>query len=315
MTRGETVRTGGVPDLIVWIDHVPDAIDRLREEHLPDDVRLDFGVESLAHVEAALLRHHAAEGSEELGSGFVNDATAYLGEVLLTVAGGGWGWDTEPAGDVEGHPVVVPDAALGLPPVAPVLLIGEALSSRTGHELTTAARRLGEAVDGLRKERPDWEPVKEHTPGVDPEPEVPVHPWLADWLAERERAFSAWVEETGLTEETWDYSASSLDVLERLAKERVPSAQRFEAAEPGLFLQGAAWYVGEVARRMRGAAWAYMDPEEHDSTWAGQPYMTQPGVRDGNIAAPMAELYAAAVMAEEGESGVLRERLSWYKES
>ncbi|WP_354645348.1 hypothetical protein [Kitasatospora camelliae] len=309
------MRTGVVPDLIVWIDHVPEAIDRLGEEHLPDDVRLDFSLESLAHLEAALLGHFTMEGPVEPGSGFVNDAMAYLGEVLLTVAGGGWGWDTAPVGEVEGHPVVVPDAALALAPVAPMLLIGQALSGRTGDEFSAAAGRLGEAVAGLRKERPGWEPVKDHTPGVDPEPEVPEHPWLAGWLAERKRAFPTWVQETGQVEGIWDFSASSLDVLERLAKERVWSEDRFEAAAPGLFLQGAAWYVGEVARRARGAAWAYMDPEEHDSTWAGEPYMTQPGVRDGNIASPMAELYAAAVMAQEGESGVLRERLSWYEQS
>ncbi|MFF8846343.1 hypothetical protein ACF08N_27115 [Streptomyces sp. NPDC015127] len=314
MTRGESVRTGGVPDLVVWIDHVPDAIDRLREQHLPDDVRLDFDVASLAHLEAALLDHYTDQEPVEPGSGFVGDAMAYLGEVLLTVGGGGWGWDTAPAGEGEGHPVVVPDPALGLPPLAPLLLIGQALERRTGHEFTTAAGRLAEAVTALRKERPDWEPVKEHTPGVDPEPEVAGHPWLAGWLAERERTFPAWAQETGRPAGTWDFSASSLDALERLAKERVSSAEQFETAKPGLFLQGAAWYVGEVARRERGAAWAYMDPEEHDSTWAGKPYMTQPGVRDGNIASPMAELYAAAVMAEEGESGVLRERLGWYKQ-
>ncbi|MET7938126.1 hypothetical protein [Streptomyces sp. NPDC005322] len=43
--------------------------------------------------------------------------------------------------------------------------------------------------------------------------------------------------------------------------------------------------------------------------------MTQPGVRDGNIASPMAELFAASVMARAGESGVLRERLSRYQKS
>ncbi|MET9372726.1 hypothetical protein ABZX98_01030 [Streptomyces sp. NPDC002992] len=315
MTSGQSVRTGGVPDLIVWIDHVPEAIDRLREESLPEETRLDFGVESLPRLEAALLRHYAPDAPAEPGVALVNDAMAYLGEVLLTVAGGGWGWDTEPVGEVEGRPVVVPDAALGLEPVAPMLLVERALSRRTGDEFAAAARRLSDAVAGLREERPDWEPVKEHTPGVDPEPEVALHPWLAGWLAERERAFAAWVQETGQPAETWDFSASSLDVLERLTKERFSSGPHFEASEPESFLQGAVWYLGEVARRSRGAAWSYMDPEEHDTTWAGQPYLTQPGVRDGNIASPMAELYAASVMAGEDESGVLRERLSWYKES
>ncbi|MFI1740840.1 hypothetical protein [Streptomyces sioyaensis] len=69
--------------------------------------------------------------------------------------------------------------------------------------------------------------------------------------------------------------------------------------------------MGEVARLERDAAWYYLDPSEHDTHWAGDPLMNQPGVRDGNLASPMSELYVTAVLDREGV--VLRERLDWYE--
>ncbi|MFE0193049.1 hypothetical protein [Streptomyces sp. NPDC058989] len=307
MTREDTVRTSGVADLIVWFDHMREVMDRL-EERLPADADLDFSVKSLAHVEAALLDHYT-EDEPEPGGGFIDDAMPYLGEVLLRITGGCWGWDTEPFGELDGQPVTVPDKELGLAPVAPAMLIGEALSRRTGRELTDTAKRLERAVAVLREQRPDWEPVKDHTPGMDPDPKRDQHPWLTGWLAEREQHFAVWAEETGRPAGTWDFSPASLDALEALVRERFTTKDAFKTAKEGAFLQGACWYVGEVARRDRGAAWAYRDPIE-GNTRTGKPLMTQPGVRNGNVASPMGELYG--VLRNE-DKGVLRERLNSYR--
>ncbi|WP_407288207.1 hypothetical protein [Streptomyces sp. BP-8] len=309
MAPNDSVRTGGVPELVLWFDQVPDAIDRLKEDHLPEAEWLDFSVDSLPRLEDALLDH----GDADEPTGFVDDAMAYLGEVLMGVGGGAWGWDTESAGDAGGQPAIVPDAALEADPILPMLLIADALNVSSGSVFTEAVASLSAAVEAVRTHDPQFTPAKEHTPGVDPDPEVPRYPWLSGWLNEREKTFAVWVEETGLPAQTWDFSPASLDVLERLVRERFPAKEEFEEAEAGLFLQGASWYVGEVARRERDAAWHYLDPEEHDTHWAGDPLMNQPGIRDGNLASPMSELYAAAVLDRDGV--VLRERLDWYAES
>ncbi|MGG7569454.1 hypothetical protein [Streptomyces sirii] len=309
MAQKDSVCTSGVPELILWFDQVQDAIDRLKKDHLPDAEWLDLSVDSLPRLEAALLDYDDVDEP----TGFMDDAMAYLGEVLMGIGGGAWGCDTEPAGDLGGQPVIVPDVALGADPISPMLLIADALNVSSGSVFTEAAAALSAAVEAVRTRDPQFTLVKEHTPGVDPEPEVPQHPWLSSWLAEREQTFAAWIEETGLPAQTWDFSPASLDVLERLVRERFPAKEEFNEGEAGLFLQDASWYVGEVARRDRDAAWYYLDPSEHDTHWAGEPLMNQPGVRDGNLASPMSELYASAVLDRDGV--VLRERLDWYEET
>ncbi|MGH3737106.1 MAG: hypothetical protein ACRDT6_16050 [Micromonosporaceae bacterium] len=306
MSGGDTARTGGSTDLYFWIDQIPDAFDRLRDDHLPEEIQLDYTIESLSYLETGLV-DYTLDGERALPSGFCDDAMAYLGEVLLTIGGGAWGWDTAASlGELDGEPVVCPDEALGLAALAPLLLIEQALTERTGQVFSNTATRLAEAVAALREQRPGWEPVKQHTHGVDPLPEEPRHPWLAGWLAKRERTFAAWTEETGKPA-AWDFSPESLDVLGGLVRDRFATEPEFEAAEDALFLQGAAWYVGEVARRERGAVWTYRDRDE-DAMWTGEPIMTQPGVREGNTASPMSELYACL----EFGPAMLREALDSY---
>lgn len=84
------------------------------------------------------------------------------------------------------------------------------------------------------------------------------HPQLLDWLAARSAAHSAWCEETGAAgEDAWDFSPGSLDVLEQLIRDRYRDEEHVHADRLGSFLQGACWYVGEVAVRRLGYQWRF----------------------------------------------------------
>ncbi|MFJ9417345.1 hypothetical protein ACIRPT_24640 [Streptomyces sp. NPDC101227] len=301
-----SARTGAVPELIVWVDRIGTAISRLEEEHLPRGFPLDFSPASLQSLESFLLDVYSPADGQAHGTGLIDDAMAYLGETLLRITGGQWGWSIRPLSDVAGQPVIVPDPALH-PPLAVADLIRQALAARTGSELSIAAA-LEATTTTFRERHLGWKPVKDHTPGVDPEPEEARHPWLTRWLTERKHHFPAWAADTGLPEATWDFSPASLDEMERLVSQRFTTEDEFEAAHDEPFLQGACWYTGEVARRNYRAAWAYRDPDE-GNPWTGIPLMTQPGVRDGNIADPLSELSGALT----DESGFLRECLENYQ--
>jgi hypothetical protein len=83
---------------------------------------------------------------------------------------------------------------------------------------------------------------------------IQTHPELAAWLARQEADFQAWAEATG-TPETWDFSPASLDTLEAVVRERYADTRAINDARDSTFIQVASWYVGEIARRVNGAAW------------------------------------------------------------
>ncbi|NGN66673.1 hypothetical protein G5C51_22560 [Streptomyces sp. A7024] len=82
-------------------------------------------------------------------------------------------------------------------------------------------------------------------------------PDLPGWLAARSEQFADWCRETGASEGTWDFSAASLETLEGLIRARYRGEEQIHADRLSLFLQGACWYVGEVAVRHRGYRWHY----------------------------------------------------------
>ncbi|MFK0172469.1 hypothetical protein ACIQU5_27095 [Streptomyces sp. NPDC090306] len=106
-----------------------------------------------------------------------------------------------------------------------------------------------------------------------------THPGLATWLARREADFPAWAEATG-TPGTWDFSPGSLDALEAAVRAEYAGTNAFDAARDSTFVQVAGWYLGEVARRVNGAAWHCVaaDPDAPagapgscQSVWTGTP--------------------------------------------
>lgn len=292
--------------LEAWREEMHPVLMRLRDFELPPDFPFDFSAASLFRLEEIVLdRFPRATAPAKPTGGFLESATAYVGETLLRAGGGQWDWD---AGD--NLPVVRPDSALTLPGISPLRLIVGATNRRTGKELTGAYASLVAAIDEHRAQHPGWAPAKEPTPGLDEEPEPFMSPWLATWLGERERAFLAWSAGTGENPTVWDFSLESVEALEALLRHRLDAGT---FAEPGDdFAQGAAWYFGEVARRQRtDARWQYntAEPGSDDfeyNPYAGRPYIRQSGA-DGNALVPILIIKA---LLRKDEPGYLAGRLA-----
>ncbi|MEU6817934.1 hypothetical protein [Streptomyces sp. NPDC046860] len=264
-----------------WLDDMQVLAARLEQVHLPDGFPFDYSPASLPALEAALLD----AGSD---AGFRRAALPYLGEVLMDVCGGRWDIDPGAEGP-DGDPLVRPDPALELPALSVATLVDVALAERSGEVFEREYGVLAEAVDGLRRSRPDWQPVKEHSP-LDPIGPQPVPDLLRRWLLDREAAHAAWVRgmsgagQAGEAGE-WDFSPASLDALERQVRARYRTLADFDADREGPFLRNAAWYLGEVVRLHRDSVWVYwtVDPQappgshhHPDNPWSGIPFTHQP---------------------------------------
>jgi hypothetical protein len=290
-----------------WIDDVPALVMRLEIWHTPEHFHTDLRLDSLRVLEEAVVFTYEPEGTDD-SRDFLQGAMAYLGETLMNIGGGRWGWSAE------GHPVVLPDAELGLAVLDPLHLIIAAQERGDFGVFEEAAGRLLTATAARRERDPEWKPVKVATPGLDPWESGELHPWPARWLAARTAGFDAWAADTDSGMDTWDFSPDSLIPLGRLLIQRYGTRRKLEvcAAEP--FVEGALWYVGEVAVRHRAGAWEYREPGEGtspDDPYAGKPFVNQPTLREGGADAP---IDALMVTLDEGDEAVLRERLDWFKD-
>ncbi|MGW0732234.1 hypothetical protein [Streptomyces sp. NPDC002851] len=241
-----------------WLDDVPGCVDRLRDVLLPEGFPLDFSAESLDVLEDCLLDFYHPLREVEEGTGFVEAAMAYLGEVLLFVAGGNWGWNTRPLEGFDGQPVVCPDPDLGERPVAPLLLISYALRVRSGNAFAQEVERLRSAMATLQEEAPGWEPSRALTPGVDAQ--VPESIQWPDWKLD------AW--KNGMPETLdalrsshldpafpFDYTPASLVPLESVILANWRAGEDFDAESE--LLTAAMMYVGEVLLRTVGGSWGW----------------------------------------------------------
>ncbi|MDT7790178.1 MAG: hypothetical protein QOF58_8597 [Pseudonocardiales bacterium] len=253
-----------------------------REEMQPRIVALgiplDFTPDSLARLEelVAALPHLSLA------------AAGYLGEALMRVGGGHW--EMTDAG-----PLVHFDPALELAPLAVLELVGRAVDA---HDEITRT------VAFFKERNPKWSPTKEHTPAVDwiDDSDHPQHPWLVSWLAARAESFPQWtVDHPG----PWDFTPESLDSLEKLVQ-----TLGLESEE---FVEGAVWYLGEVAVRHRGARWKYYYDErpysETGSVWDNNPFVSQSDP-DGHATVPIFMLKTAVRL---GEPGILRDRFARFR--
>ncbi|MFG2828350.1 hypothetical protein ACGFWI_12935 [Streptomyces sp. NPDC048434] len=315
--------------LETWIGDLPYHLLRLEKVLLPEGFPFDYSTESLDALEARLLEHHDSDQDPEKRVEFVESAMAYLGEVLLGTAGGAWSWNTRPVDDRPGQPVVWPDPELELSPVAPMLLISYALRVRTGTAFAEEIGRLREAVTSRQEAVPGWEPVKEHSPRVDPTAPLPEDPVLTAWLAEREKALSAWAEDAFEGAWRWNFHPGTLDWLEAVVRRRFATVEAFDASRDEPFVQGACWYMGEVIRRNKGAVWQYLPfdadadpgaPGSRESAWTEVPFVDQPDKRVGGAAIPLGCLRELLLEEEvDGEPNVREERLEdvlfWFRPS
>ncbi|BFV56509.1 hypothetical protein KCMC57_up16130 [Kitasatospora sp. CMC57] len=125
-----------------------------------------------------------------------------------------------------------------------------------------------------------------------PPHDLPEHPTLAAWLAERRAAPPSWAEEAFGGAWRWNFHPDTLDRLAAEVVRRFATAEEFDAAREEPFVQGACWYLGEVIRRTRGAVWRYLaaDPGSGPAkpgSRAGLPFVdqpTKPGRRHGGPA-------------------------------
>ncbi|MFJ8943710.1 hypothetical protein ACIRG4_10625 [Streptomyces sp. NPDC102395] len=272
-----------------WLDDLQVLAARLQQVHLPGDFPFDYTPASLTELEHELL-----DGDPD--DGFRRAATAYLGEVLMDVCGGRWDVDPDTGGE-DGEPFVRPDPALGLPPLSVGVLIDVALAERSGEVFTRERERLADAVSGLRRTAPGWEPVKERSP-LDPIGPQPVDDWLRRWLADRQAAHPDWVRQltgAGSTGE-WDFSPAGLDALERQVRGRYRTLADFDADREGPFLQGAVWYLGQVICLHHDSTWVHwaIEPDaprgshhHADNPWSGIPFTHQPHRRQAHPCDPL----------------------------
>ncbi|QEV50690.1 hypothetical protein CP981_02520 [Streptomyces platensis] len=326
----ETQPENSPPHLLQkWSDELPYQILLLERLLLPEDFPFDYGPLSLDALEAHLLEQENSGEENEKWAELVESATAYLGEVLLGVAGGAWGWNTRPVDGRPGQPVICPDPELELSPVAPMLLISYALRVRTGNAFAEEMARLRQTVTARQQAIPGWQPVKEYTPLVDPRVARPEEPALSAWLAERSAGLSAWVKDAFDGAWRWNYHPGTLDWLEAVVKQRFATATEFDAARDEPFVQGACWYLGEVIRRNKGAVWQYIpfDPDaepgapgSRENVWTEVPFVDQPDKRIGGAAIPLECL--RELLPEEDGDGAPNERrrglkgeLFWFKAS
>ncbi|MFJ3586638.1 hypothetical protein ACIPPS_31040 [Streptomyces sp. NPDC090127] len=307
--QGEQGEQGG--QVAAWIDDVPARVMRLDTWYTPEEFHPDLSAESLRLLEDALVFAYRPEGTPE-SEDFLQGAMAYLGEALMAVGGGRWGWR-------EGRPVVLPDPGLGAPAaIDPLELIIAAQERAEPGAFTEAADRLHAAVAARRAREPGWKPVKEPTPGLDPTAPGAPHPWLARWLTERRDSFPAWTAATRTDAGAWDFSPESLETLGRLTTERFGTKAAFRAAEDSAFVQGAVWYVGEVAVRHRHGAWTYRRAAEgipreevEKNIYLERPFVHQPTLRNGVGEVPF---YALLATVGDEDPAVLTERLARYRD-
>ncbi|WP_146108389.1 hypothetical protein V5P93_005197 [Actinokineospora auranticolor] len=273
-------------------------LDRLKDVDLPSDFSFDFTVVSPARLEVML--------GERDDQGFGEGVVAYVGESLIRAGNGDWDWD-----EIDEVPVVSSDEVLGLPLIDPGALLGWARVTGSGTVFADAIGGLADVVAAYRAAHPKWTP-RRSPDDIDVHSFI-RHEWLVAWLAERVAGFHAWVSALGVDAAWLDFGLDSLDRVEALLCAEFGTRDEFKARQDGDLVQGAAWYVGEVACRDLRAAWLYHeDPlgyEVSGDAWAGTPYVSQNG-RDGASASPLAALRVAV---RDRVPRTLRGRFSHFK--
>ncbi|WP_406859037.1 hypothetical protein ABZO31_01800 [Streptomyces sp. HUAS MG47] len=276
-----------------WLEGMQPLLAGLVDLELPPGaVTLsDRSPEALARVEAELV------GRAAPAADFLERVAGYVGESLLSAAGGHWTWDER-----RGLPVVSPDPGLGLPAVCPAELVERARRDQDGDAFGRSRRALERAVAEKQAAEPDWTPVKEPTPVLDHDPtETFDSPYLDAWLAQRAAGLPAWLATYAERPERWDFSQGSLDELEAAARRQVSDPD--ELAEHAEFAEGASWYLGEVLRPAMRAQWCYHPGEpDGDNMFVGRPFLDQL-VQEGTVAVPF--LLIQVALADRAP-GVLR---------
>ncbi len=133
-------------ELLGWVERLEERLGCLKEIALPDEFPFDHSVGSLKQLETLALARYpdgralrAAAGTD---MGFIDGFAAYVGDTLLKVAAGTWGWDHNPEQGLPPQAVLQPDKRLDLPAVWPLSLLSAAVIERSGRVLADAHAAL-----------------------------------------------------------------------------------------------------------------------------------------------------------------------------
>ncbi|MGG2462733.1 hypothetical protein ACO0M4_23435 [Streptomyces sp. RGM 3693] len=294
--------------LYLWIEGLHEFMTRLYDQFTYEEWEHDYTARSLPELEEALLDFCSLDDGSDGNAMYIESAAAYLGETLLEEAGGRWDWD-ESAG-TDGLPVVCPDPVLGLAPVAPLLVVGQALDDASGQVFATVVRLLRKAVRDRQREHPEWWPRRVPTPWVRYGTILTACNTPRRWKDARMLDYLKWWSEEAGGRARWDFAPASLDTLQALLRENFPTVEDYDRAAHEPFWTMAAWYVGQYVVENKKALWQYREVNPgappgtwyaEDCYWAGSIFVSQRLRYDGHAEHPW-------VMLREAVAGVpLRE--------
>ncbi|MFD0364522.1 hypothetical protein ACFQZZ_24035 [Nocardia sp. GCM10030253] len=306
MTSDERRDSSRDKGLVDWLDRVSGRISFVRDAYV-NEVELDYSARSIDDLEEFLLCHFDTPAELVDDPWIVDGVIGYLGEMLARLAGGGW-TAADPDRVYRRLPLIEAAEELHLRPLSPSDLVLAAVRRRTGEEFGAAYAAWEQAVAAYRITHPSWTPIKRPTPGIEPvDPQESDIVYLREWLTAREHAFPAWVAAYG-ADAGWDYSVDSLDTLGVLVMRYTPTVAEIEDPANAVFLDGAAWYIGETWRRVKGGRWCYRHGDPEVAVYVGYPYVESPDP-DGKKGVPFR---AMRRLVKQGNPRQLREQYEMF---
>lgn len=272
-----------------WVNRSGMVIDAMAHFDLPARLELDYSLPSLRAVVAAAREHFTdpAEALDTAEQPFVEGLVAYVGECLLRVGRGRWGWDDALGFAARGHPRLTDARLLGLVSShrwvfddvdvagVPVVDAGPALDVAPASPLHLLLAELGNGPGTVAAEYERWERAAATHAAGDPSwtepsapiltagfPRLPRSPELDAWLDQRRHAFPRWAQTYG---GGWDFTADTIDALAELVFRVTPTVDALLDPANADFAEGAGWYLGEALRLA------------YPSRWAFRAYLREPG--------------------------------------
>ncbi|MDX3233390.1 hypothetical protein [Streptomyces sp. ME19-01-6] len=253
--------------LYLWIECLYEIMTRFYDQ-FNDEVWIhEYSARSLPELEESMLDFCSYDDGSDMSAMYLESAAAYLGETLIEEAGGRWDWD-ENAG-TDGLPVVCPDPVLGLEPVVPLLVVGQALNEKTGKVFATVARLLRKAVRDRQRQHPEWWPKRVPTPWVGYGTILTACNTAREWRNDRMIDFLHWWAAEAGGRRRWKYTPASLDAMQALLRENFRTVEDYDQVAHEPFWTMAAWYVGQYVVEIKDALWQYreINPDAPPGTW------------------------------------------------
>ncbi|MEV0094985.1 hypothetical protein [Streptomyces sp. NPDC050738] len=253
--------------LYLWIESLHEIMARFLDQFMHGDWEHLYSARELPDLEEQLLSFCKSDDGSDTNALFVESAAAYLGETLVEEAGGRWEWDAR-AG-VGGLPVICPDPVLGLDPIVPHLVVGQAVTDGSGRTFATLARLLRTAVRDRQEEHREWWPKRVPTPWISYGCLMSALHEADRWRNNRMLDYLDWWAAEAGGRERWNFTTTSLDTLQALLRKTFPTVEDYYEACDEPFWVMAAWYVGECIVQNKDAQWQFrgINPDAPLGTW------------------------------------------------